>query len=263
MNEMLVTIITPSFNQGKYIEETIQSVLNQTYNNIEYIIVDGCSTDETIQILNKYKNDARIDIIVEKDNGQTDAINKGFRIAKGKLVGWINSDDILKKDCVENIVNAYEFDKNAAIFYGNIEFIDENSKFIMKCTANKVSYNYLLNVNPDVNQQGSFYNLDYVKKVGYLDDSINFTMDYDLWLRLLKISSAINLNKVVAEFRMQTKSKTMTSGNGIKFWKDIFSIRNNKHKDNEKMFALIKLKFVLWIFTSIKRKTIKFIIRKG
>ena len=92
-NKPLVTIVTPSYNQGQFIEETILSVLNQTYNNIQYIIIDGDSTDGTKKVLDKYKN--RVDVIIsEKDKGQTDAINKGFKLAKGELVGWLNSDDI-------------------------------------------------------------------------------------------------------------------------------------------------------------------------
>ena len=123
----LVTIVTPSFNQGQFIEETILSVLNQTYKNIQYIIVDGGSTDKTMEVVNKYRD--RVDIIIhEKDKGQADAINKGFRLAKGELVGWINSDDILYPDCLESIVELYKRKPEGAIFYSSkSHFIDENS----------------------------------------------------------------------------------------------------------------------------------------
>ena len=123
----MVTIVTPSFNQGQFIEETILSVLNQSYENIQYILVDGDSSDKTMDVVNKYRD--RIDIIIhEKDKGQSDAINKGFRLAKGELVGWINSDDILYPDCLEKIVELYNNKPEGAIFYNSkLHFIDEKS----------------------------------------------------------------------------------------------------------------------------------------
>src|SRR3569833_380141 len=113
---MKVSIVTPSYNQGQFIEKTIISVLNQTYSNIEYIIIDGGSTDNTMEVVNKYKD--RIDIVIhEKDKGQSDAINKGFRLATCELVGWINSDDILFPDCVEKIVQLVNEHPDVSIYY--------------------------------------------------------------------------------------------------------------------------------------------------
>ena len=114
-----VSIITPSYNQAEFIEATIQSVLSQTYKNIQYIIVDGGSTDSTMDIVNRYKD--KIDIVIhEKDNGQSDAITKGFKLADGELVGWLNSDDILYPDCVEQIVRLAEQFPDGAIYYGSL-----------------------------------------------------------------------------------------------------------------------------------------------
>ncbi len=258
MNEPLISIITPSYNQGKYIEETILSVINQTYRNIEYIIMDGCSTDETREVLEKYKDNNNIKIYIEKDKGQTDAINKGFKMAKGELVGWINSDDKLKPDCIQNIVEEYYKNKSASIFYGSIDFIDENGRKMKSKEIHEVDYNYLLNVNPDINQIGSFYNTEYVRNIGYLNETINFTMDYDLWLKLLKINKGIKLNKILGEFRMQSASKTMTHGNAIKFWKDIFKIRKENHSDKRKIFSKIHIRFYKWcLIAAINRFGIK------
>lgn len=184
-NTPLISIVTPSYNQGQFIEETILSVLNQTYKNIEYIIIDGGSTDNTMEIVNKYKD--RINIIVhEKDKGQSDAINKGFRLATGALVGWVNSDDIIYETCVEEIVKLYLANPGGVIYYPcSLDYIDGAGNLLWKRVSKIPDKNYLLNIDYDVIQQGSFYDREALKKVDYVDEDIYYCMDLDLWLRLL------------------------------------------------------------------------------
>lgn len=216
----LVTVVTPSYNQGQFIEETILSVLNQSYKNIQYIIVDGGSTDNTMEIVNKYRD--RIDCIIhEKDKGQSDAINKGFKLAKGELIGWINSDDILYTNCVEKIVDLYLTHKDGVIFYcSSLDWIDENGIYLTKREINIPNRKYLLNKNSTVIQQGSFYLNELVKKINYLDDSLYYCMDLDLWLRLLIHGRIYQLNgKTYSAFRFYDGTKTDTGK--IKFLKNI------------------------------------------
>lgn len=230
MEKIKVSIITPSYNQGEYIEETIESILGQTYKNIELIIVDGKSTDNTHKVLDKYKNIENVKIIIESDKGQSDAINKGFKIATGELVGWVNSDDLLEPDCIDKVVSEYYKNPKASIIFGNIMLIDSKGKDIKMVSANPISYEYLLNKNPDVNQQGSFYNSKLLKQVNYLDEDIHYTMDYDLWLRLLKENNSVSIiNEVIAKFRLHNTSKTSGGGTFFKFWNNIFDIRKQKH----------------------------------
>lgn len=210
-NHPFVTIVTPSFNQGQFIEETILSVLNQTYQNIQYIVVDGGSTDNTMEVVNKYRD--QIDIIIhEKDKGQTDAINKGFKLAKGTLVGWINSDDILYPECVEKIVDLYMANQDGAIFYcSELDWIDENGKFLTKRNIHIPNRDYLLNKSSTIIQQGSFYLSELVKRINYLDESIYYCMDLDLWLRLLKYGRIYHLKgKTYSAFRFYSGTKTDT-----------------------------------------------------
>jgi len=215
MNENIkISIITPSYNQGEFIEQTIQSVLKQTYKNIEYIIADGGSTDQTLKVIDKYRD--QIDAVIsEKDNGQSDAINKGFKLATGELIGWINSDDILYPDCVEKIVELYQQYPDGSIYYPAIlDCIGREGKLLCKSIRKIPNRNHLLNSNYSIIQQGSFYNSNLVKKIGYLDESIYYCMDLDLWLRLLKVNNKIYSYQphALAAFRIWEDTKTMQGG---------------------------------------------------
>ena len=218
--DVLVTIVTPSYNQGQFIEDIIKSVLNQTYKNIQYIVVDGASTDNTMEVVERYRD--KIDIVIsEKDKGQTDAINKGFRLAKGELVGWINSDDMLYPYCVEEIVKLYKENPDGAIFYGSrVEMIDSKNNHMRFWDNYIESRDRLLRKNYDVSQQGSFYKREIVEKVNYLDESIFYCMDLDLFLKLLKYGNIYSVDeKPLAQFRQWEETKTATGK--TKFIKNI------------------------------------------
>lgn len=208
----LVTIITPSFNQGQFVEETIKSVLCQTYSNIEYIFVDGGSTDRTMQIVDSYKDD--IDIIIhEKDEGQADAINKGLKLAKGELVGWINSDDVLYPECVEKIVEVYSKNTDGAIYYSaNLDWIDVDGNILNKYTVKIPNRDYLLNENYVIIQPGSFYPLRLIRELEFLETKNYYCMDLALWLDLLKHGKIYYLdsNESLSAFRIHEGSKTDT-----------------------------------------------------
>lgn len=211
---MRVTVVTPSFNKGETLEETILSVLNQTYPDLEFIIVDGGSTDRTVEILERYAGHPKISAIIsEPDRGQADAINKGFRMARGDIVGWINADDLLAPSAVESAVRVFESDRNAAIAYGDISVIDGAGRSVRMIRARPdVSRFSLLNSDYDVYQPGSFYRREALVQAGYLDEGFNYCMDLDLWLKLLRTGKARYGGGVVASFRMTPDTKTATGG---------------------------------------------------
>ena len=221
----LVTIVTPSFNQGEFIGQTIRSVLDQTYPNIEYIVVDGGSTDNTMAVCRYFQALAgprRIDTLIhERDNGQADAINKGFRLAKGQLVGWLNSDDILYPDCVERIVDLYRQHPDGVIYYGSkMDLIDRRGKVFDGRDIPISGRQHLLHQNYDIIQQGSFYASALVRQVGYLDASVQYCMDLDLWLKLLEYGPIYALDDhPLAAFRIWETTKTATGG--MRFLTDI------------------------------------------
>ena len=207
-----VSIITPSYNQGQFIEATIQSVLNQTYSNIEYIVVDGGSTDQTMSVVNRYKS--QIDIIIhEQDEGQSDAINKGFKLATGELVGWLNSDDILYPDCVAEIVKLYQEKPNGSIYYIPLQNGINATGKIHNLTTRKIpNKKYLLNEDFSIIQPSSFYSRECVIQVGFLDAKIHYCMDLDLWLRLLNLAPIYYsmVGVPLSGFRKWELSKTTT-----------------------------------------------------
>jgi len=253
-----ISIITPSYNQGEFIEQTIQSVLNQTYKNIEYILVDGGSSDNTMDIVNQYSD--RINIVIsEKDKGQSDAINKGFKLATGELVGWINSDDLLYSDCVEKIVELYHRYPDGSIYYSaTLDHIDRDGKLLFKSTRIIPNRNYLLNTDYIVIQQSSFYNRHLVKQIGYIDESIYYCMDLDLWLRLLNENDRIYSyqSHALAAFRMWENTKTAQAG--MQFIKNIIYVldRHGARKISRAKLHLFYIACLIWA-GRIKRRLLK------
>lgn len=225
-----VSIITPSYNQGQFIEATIQSVLNQTYPNIEYIVVDGNSTDRTMGVVDQYRE--HIDVVIhEKDKGQSDAINKGFRLATGELVGWVNSDDVLYPDCVARMVQCHQRNADGAVYYGSVlDRINAAGKRTATHSIRIPDRNYLLNYNYDIIQPGSFYPTSLVQQVGYLNERIHYCMDLDLWLRLLTHGPIYSYaDEPMAGFRIWAESKTSTGGH--RFLNDIISVLDHHGAD--------------------------------
>jgi len=178
-----ISLITPSFNQGSFIEETILSVLNQNYPNLEYIIIDGGSDDNTLEIIKKYES--RLTYwISEKDEGQSDAINKGFKKCSGEIVSWLNSDDLLAKHALHEISNAF-VKYNAQIIVGKSSHWDGTTNLLTPHVNNPETFKDLLSYNNGIclPQPSVFYRRVLLIKADYLSITLNFTMDLDLWLR--------------------------------------------------------------------------------
>lgn len=210
MLDLNVSIVTPSFNQASFLERTIRSVLEQDYPYLEYIIIDGGSTDGSLEIIKKYA-DRLSWWVSEKDRGQTDAINKGFAHATGEALAWLNSDDTYLPGAVSRAVSFLEGHPEAGLVYGEADFIDEDDRVIGKFPARQTDYEKLLKGYVHIPQQAAFFRADLWKRVGPLDPSFYFAMDYDLWVRLSKISKIVYLPEVWANFRLHGGGKTEIS----------------------------------------------------
>ena len=206
-----ISIVTPSFNQGHFIEETILSVLSQDYPNLEYIIIDGGSTDETVDIIKKYEKGITY-WISEKDRGQSDAINKGLKIATGDVFNWLNSDDLLAPNALW-VIGYYFLDhpKSTALLGHLQTFEGENnfsSPYRMTIIKEDLPYNMIFS---GMTQQSLFYRMDTVKQLLGVDTRLYFCMDFDLWCRFITHYGLDDIDftkETLAYFRIHTMAKS-------------------------------------------------------
>lgn len=205
----LVSIVTPSYNQGRFIEDTILSVKNQDYPNIEHIVVDGGSTDNTLKILKKYEGTYNMRCISEPDEGQSDAVNKGFGMAKGEIIGWLNSDDVyFYKDVISYVVEEFKIHQDADVVYGDAAIINENNLILMiKTTFPWFNYARLLRMS-FISQPSTFFRKNVTQK-HHLDIDIDLPMDYEYWLRLAKDGLRFkHVNRILSAERWHSTAKT-------------------------------------------------------
>ncbi|MCG8402935.1 MAG: glycosyltransferase [Firmicutes bacterium] len=238
---MKVSIVTPSFNQAPFIETTIKSVLAQNYPHIEYIVVDGGSTDETPAVIERYRD--RIDrIICEPDEGQSDAINKGFRLATGELLAWINSDDYYFPNAVSTAVRAFEQEPALDLVYGDCVYTDEAGQFIKYFSeVRPFDKNILLNRSNFIMQPTTFYRRDAAENVGFLRKELQYTMDWDFWCRLAKAGCRFRYleDTLIAVNREYGTTKTIAGGGGRQ--REIMQI-NREHGTSTLPWAAISFR---------------------
>lgn len=204
----LVSIITPSYNQGNFIRRTIESVLNQSYPNIEYWVIDGGSKDNTISILKEYENEPRFHWLSEPDLGQGDAVNKGWKLSKGDILGWLNSDDTYFEGAVQTQVEALINHPEVGLVYGDALFIDESDKIIGNYHTRPFERERFLYVS-SIAQPTAFFYRNLLEKVGLINVNLHYALDFEFFLRLMWYTKFLYIRKQVASYRLHQSSKTV------------------------------------------------------
>jgi glycosyltransferase involved in cell wall biosynthesis len=211
-----ISIITPSYNQGQFIERTLKSVLDQEYPNLEFIVMDGNSSDQTVKVLKKYdrlvkegKFGKKINFIwrSEKDGGQTNAINKGLKIATGDILAYLNSDDTYEPQALRIIARYFLEHSQVQFVYGKGQLIDINDKPIGMYNDFQVDTEKL-HRNCGVSQPTAFWRRKVLEKVGFFNESFQYTMDYEYWVRVSKNFKMVYLPQILASTRIHPDAKT-------------------------------------------------------
>lgn len=209
-----ISIVTPSYNQASFIEETLLSVKDQSYPTLEHIVVDGGSTDGSVSILQEYSRRAgweHLKWISEPDSGQSDAVNKGFRMVTGDIVGWLNSDDLYAVDSLARVLRAFNEDPLVDFIYGDYRIIDETGKTLISKKEIDFDWEIMLCGLNYIAQPNVFFRSRVFEDLGYLNDSLHFAMDYEFWLRAASCGFVFqHIPNMLAACRWHQSAKTVS-----------------------------------------------------
>ncbi|MCK4830610.1 glycosyltransferase, partial [bacterium] len=221
-----VSIVTPSLNQGQFIEETIRSVLLQGYCDLEYIIIDGGSTDGAIEIIKKYEKWLTY-WVSEKDHGQAHAINKGLKQSKGSLAAWLNSDDLYLPRALYSVSILFSAHQKVDMIYGDIQNINEKGELIRIVSGHKLNFRKRVRWM-FIPQPSCFWRANLFKKIGYLNETYNYIFDLEYWIRAAIHAQIMYSQILLANFRIHKNAKTQKNNRliafeGISMYENLFS----------------------------------------
>jgi glycosyltransferase involved in cell wall biosynthesis len=218
----LVSIVTPSYNHGQFIRETIRSVLSQDYPFLEYWVIDGGSSDGTLELLQEFKEDSRLHWISEKDHGQADAVNKGWALCNGEILGWLNSDDVYQPGAVKSAVVNLTQSPDTAFVYSDYDFIDSSNNLIKSNKVRQSTLEDLLLFKCLIPQQTVFIKRDVINKCGGLDISLHYALDQEYWIRILESYKAKYVPQNWAQQRIHETAKTQNQW--FKLYQEFYQI---------------------------------------
>jgi GT2 family glycosyltransferase len=225
----LVSIITPSFNQAKYLEQTIRSVLDQNYPSIEYIVIDGASKDGSLEIIKKY-GDKLAYWISEKDSGQAEAINKGFARASGDILAWLNSDDYYLPDTISGAVKVFDENPDVVLVYANMLAVDEHGKTFNTLKYKQLSLEDLLCFQI-IGQPAVFMRRSALQKTSGLNPSFHYLLDHLLWIQLAQHGRILHVDQTWSAARYHPEAKNRAKA--AKFGREAFRILDTARQDKD------------------------------
>lgn len=205
-----ISIVTPSFNQAAYIKGTIESVLTQNYPHTEYLVIDGGSTDGTLDILRRYED--HLQWVSKPDTGQANAINKGFRMSTGAIVAWLNSDDVYLPDALHHVARFFQQHPEVDVVYGDFWWIDAHGRKLLARREIPFDYNILLYGLNYIGQPTVFFRRRVFELAGYLDESLHYGLDWEYWLRIADRGGRFaHIPYYLAATRLHASAKTITA----------------------------------------------------
>jgi glycosyltransferase involved in cell wall biosynthesis len=202
-----ISVITPSFNQGLFLERTIKSVLDQNYPNLQYMIIDGGSTDNSVSIIKKYESSLYY-WVSEPDQGQADAINKGLRRATGEWIAWQNSDDIYYPGVFNQLAKTAELHPEVGLIIGNMMLIDAEDRTLRDLHYVRPTYHSMVAEGMVLANQAAFWRRSLHERIGYLDEHMNYSLDYEWFLRVTRVCRTYHVNRMWGGFRIHNMAKT-------------------------------------------------------
>lgn len=216
----LVSIVTPSYNQAKYLEQTIRSVLDQNYPRLEYIVIDGASTDDSEQVIRKYMDHLAY-WISEKDSGQGEAINKGFLRVRGEIIAWLNSDDYYLPNTITSAVKVFEENPDVVMVYGDMLAVDERGQTMNLLKYKQLSLQDLLCFQI-IGQPSIFFRREVLEETGKLDTSLHFLLDHHLWIRIAQHGKILHIPQTWSAARYHAEAKNRAKA--AEFGREAFRI---------------------------------------
>jgi glycosyltransferase involved in cell wall biosynthesis len=264
---MKLSVITPSYNQGQFIERTLCSVLDQSVEDLEYWVIDGGSTDETLAVLQKYEG--RLQWVSEPDNGQTDALNKGLGRTSGEIIGWLNSDDIYYPGVLQQVLRFFADHPEVKILYGRGNHIDTEDGVIEPYPTREWDYQALLD-DCFICQPAVFFRREIFEQYGLFNESLNFCMDYEYWLRVGRQEPIYYYPELLAGSRLYDENKTLGCRRQVREeilamvsdkmgklslrWLTILGICITEEKGLRRRGPLEKIRFAAHLFRCISRE---------